>query len=131
MIAPAIALSNVKYRKEILDYNRSDISLAKATRGHWKNKNTVLTHPYLHNWNTDNYKIYSKSFFRNHFEPTESVKIVDAVILGLEKKNSSINYWKSLNFKEIENGIFNRDDWYLNTSEGSFWHKNFTSKKFM
>lgn len=129
MTAPAIKLSRVQYIKEIIDYERSDSSKARATRGYWKNDNTVLTHPFFHNWNTTNHFIPAKMFFRNHFTPFESVQKVDAALLGLEKGVLANSYWQSIGFEQISNTTWTKDGWYVEPEIRSYWHKEFENKK--
>lgn len=126
MTAPAIKLSNVQYLKEVIDYKRSDDSKAKATRGYWKNDNTVLTHPFFHNWNTAYHNIGPREFFRNHFNPSASTEQVDMILKGLEKKIESTKFWNSLGFESGVNG-----DWYINPKESSYWHTAFDTPKIL
>lgn len=131
MTAPAIKLSNVEYFKEIIDYNRSDNSRAKATRGWWKTKDTVLTHPFFHNWNTQDHTIADTVFFKNHFCPNDPVQLVDAAILGIKKGVINNNYWKSIGFEWIDDAVWTKNDWFVNPNYKSYWHKDFRTEKFI
>lgn len=131
MTAPAIKLSNVEYLKEIIDYERSDNSRAKATRGYWKNSNTVFTHPFFHNWNVAHHNIPSHLFFRNHFCPTDPVQLVDAALLGMEKKTMSPSFWQSIGFDKASDTTWSKDGWYVKPDIHSYWHEEFKTKKFI
>ena len=122
LTAPAIRISNLQYRKEVIDYVRSDESTASSTRGYWHTPHTVFTHPFIHNWGVSvtTYPQHSlRTFLRNHFSPGSPTKLVDAVLLGLENRSTSPGYWKSMGF--IQDGIYwYKDGWEFNPSKGEF-----------
>lgn len=126
----AIKLSKLEYQRERIDYDRSDTSTASCSRGDWYTEHTIFTHNFLHNWNTIDYQMNEWAFFRNHFMPYASVKVVDAAILGLKKKISNKHYWASLGL-DIKDGSCVIDKWTLLPGEGSFMHYDYPSKKFL
>lgn len=128
LTSPALAVSKIPYLKEIIDYNRSDESTARCTRGSWYTEHTVFTHPFLHNWNTIGHHLSNEMMFRNHFIPGQSTKIVDGILLGLKNKVKSEGYWKSLGF-ESDNQYWKRDQWLIDPFNGAFTHRQYGSFK--
>lgn len=128
LTSPALAVSQIPYFKEIIEYNRNDKATAACTRGSWFTEHTVLTHPFLHNWNTVGHNISSDILFRNHFLPNQSVQIADAVLLGLKNKVKANGYWKSIGF--VEDGKYwKRDQWLIDPLNGSFLCTDYESFK--
>lgn len=131
MTAPAIKLSKIQYLKEVIDYDRNDLSIARATRGSWKTPNTILTHPFIHNWNVLEHNIGARKLFRNHFRPDDITHLTDAVLLGLDKQVTSEIFWHSIGFEEHDLQSFKNGDWYVNPLRKSFWHTNYPEEKFI
>lgn len=128
LTSPALAVSKISYHKEIIDYDRNDNSTASCTRGLWNTKHTVITHPFLHNWNTAKHHLPDEMLFRNHFCPNESTKIADASLLGIKHKVSSQGYWKSLGFSK-QNQYWKKDQWLIDPLTQSFSHLDYMTFK--
>lgn len=129
LVAPALAITKVPYFRETIEYNRHDSSTARCTRGSWFTKDTVLTHPFIHNWNKpSHYGLTDEFMFRNHYLPSETVKLVDGVLLGLKNKVTVNGYWKSLGFTK-ENEYWKKDQWLIDPLNSSFLHTDYGSFK--
>ena len=122
LAAPAMRISNLQYRKEVIDYVRNDDSTASATRGDWYTPHTVFTHPFVHNWELSSTKYNQQrpqAFLRSHFSPGSPTKLIDAVLVGLQSRSTSPGYWKSMGF--VQDGAYwYKDGWEFNTMEGKF-----------
>mgnify|MGYP006277031919 CR=1 FL=1 len=127
LAAPAIKISGIEYVKEIIDYDRNDDSHAACTRGDWFTDHTIFTHPFMHNWNTGAHNIEDRQYLRNHFCPNEKTRVIDAVLLGLEKRNTNKNYWAKLGF----DSNLSREGWSIDPVAGSFWHEDYDKPKFI
>lgn len=128
LTSPALAITNIPYHKEIIEYDRNDTSTAACTRGYWYTPHTIFVHPCMHNWDTVGHNVGDLMVFRNHFAPSESVKIVDGALLGMKNKVGSPGYWKSLGFKE-EGRYWKRDQWLIDPSSRSFSHTDYGTFK--
>lgn len=126
-VAPALRLSKLNFHKEIIDYDRKDESTAACTRGDWFTDHTIFTHGFMHNWETARHDMQPYAFLRDNLLPNKSVKIVDAVIMGLQKRITNINLWASLGFDED----YHQDGWFLDPSRGAFWHRDHPTPKFI
>jgi len=124
-VAPALRLSKLDFLQETIDYVRKDDSTAACVRGEWFTGHTVFTHGFMHNWDNERHDMRPYSFLRDNMFPDKSVKIVDAVIMGLERRITSDNLWTSLGFDEDRQ----RDGWYVDPSKGAFWHKDYPNPK--
>lgn len=127
LTGPAIRVSKINHLCEMMDYERNDDSHAACTRGSWFTQHTIFTHPFIHNWNTIAHNIEDRRYLRNHFCPGESIQVIDAILLGLEKKNTNKNYWLKLGFDDD----LRREDWRVDPSTGAFWHKDHPSPKYI
>lgn len=128
LTAPALAVTKTVYHKEVIEYNRHNESTARCTRGYWRTPHTVITHPFMHNWNTPNHVLTDQMMFRNHFLPDQSVTIADAVLLGLRNKTDNVNYWNKLGFSK--HGVYRkRDEWLIHPSTGSYCHISYDKFK--
>ena len=128
LTSPALAVSQIPYLKEIIDYDRSDESTARCTRGSWYTEHTVFTHPFLHNWNTPGHRLSTEMLLRNHFASSQSVKLVDATLLGLKNRVKSVGYWKSLGF-EFDGQYWKKDQWLIDPFNGAVAHDQYESFK--
>jgi hypothetical protein len=128
LTAPALAVTKMPYHREVIEYNRHDESTARCTRGYWYTKHTVITHPFIHNWNTPNHVLSDLMMFRNHFMPNASVKQVDAVLLGMRSKTNSENYWKKFEFEKCDT-YWKKDQWLINPFNSSFSHTDYGNFK--
>ena len=127
MAAPALHLSKLRYHREVIDYSRNDESTAACTRGDWFTDYTIFTHGFMHNWETVNHNMQSYYYLRDNLLPSKSVKIVDAVIMGLEKRVTGSNLYRSLGF----DNDYQQDGWFLDPSRGAFWHRDHPTPKFI
>lgn len=127
----AIQATKMEHIVEIIDYNRTDTSEAACTRGSWSTDETIFTHPFMHNWDIAGHNMSAREIFRNHFRPLVSVSLVDAVLLGLERKTASEGFWKKLGFIPIDNDRFQFEDWIVNPVQSSFRHINHETEKFI
>lgn len=85
-----------------MDRMKSD-GLARASRGNWYNSNTVLVHPYDHNWRTsqlelnngiETYRLSEKDFF-NHFYPGDQ-RMANMIYDALESDAINDQRWLSM-----------------------------------
>ena len=81
----------------------------------------------MHNWNTGAHNIEDRQYLRNHFCPNEKTRVIDAVLLGLEKRNTNKNYWAKLGF----DSNLSRERWSIDPVAGSFWHADYDKPKFI
>jgi hypothetical protein len=127
LVAPALRLSRIPYKRETIDYYRNDESKAACTRGEWFTEHTIFTHGFMHNWETGSHNIVPYDYLRNNIKPGMPSKTVDGIILGLEKRITSKNYWIKLGF----DNSMQLDGWILDPAAGAFWHKDYTTPKFI
>ena len=127
LAGPAIRISKIDHVREAIDYERNDDSRAACTRGDWFTDHTIFTHPFMHNWNTGAHNIEDRQYLRNHFCPNEKTRVIDAVLLGLEKRNTNKNYWAKLGF----DSNLSREGWSIDPVAGSFWHADYDKPKFI
>jgi hypothetical protein len=81
----------------------------------------------MHNWETGSHNIVPYDYLRNNIKPGMPSKTVDGIILGLEKRITSKNYWIKLGF----DNSMQLDGWILDPAAGAFWHKDYTTPKFI
>lgn len=127
----AIQATKMEHIVEIIDYNRTDTSEAACTRGSWSTDETIFIHPFIHNWDVSNHFNLPRELFRNHFRPQVSVGLVDAVLLGIERKTSSEIYWKKLGFSPISDDQFQFEDWIVIPAQSAFRHTQYHSTRFI
>lgn len=127
----AIEATKLEHISEIIDYVRRDTSDAACTRGSWSTDETIFTHPFIHNWDVAEHNISARDLFRNHFRPWVSVGLVDAVIMGIERKNLSESFWKKLSFVPIGGDQFQLDEWIILPAESAFRNTRYKSTKFI
>ena len=80
LFGPALAATQMEYYQDEMIFQRSDLS--RSNRGSWVNRDTVLTHPFIHTWNVLDRSV--EWYFESHFAPKQSKSYVDAVLLGLK-----------------------------------------------
>lgn len=73
----------------------------------------------------------ARDLLRNHFRPMVSVGLVDAVLMGLERKTALETFWKKIGFIPIGDDRFQFEDWIVDPKQSSFSNANYETAKFI